>query len=267
VLVNQADDERWIEAFPSLEVVRYFSCTIGEVNTNNPHRYPDGTWEGGVGPTLLLGAPTVVLYATISERGFKFLLPTGVKQVVVSLGKPQPRLRYLGLGVSNPFYDGHPPLPRLPNPGRLPGRLLSVRWLPDTVERITIVHRDEDLTAHALCPGQSLWQSVVKARAFHSLLRGEGLTLVGDLSVLPSPHELCHYAKGPVERTPAFAYRLGREQYFTVKDFEARWAQRPNPADLRPIEERMRVMSEEEWRAEAGERVYRLAMDSMHTEI
>jgi hypothetical protein len=60
---------------------------------------------------------------------------------------------------------------------------------------------------------------------------------------------------------------LGREQYFTVKDFEARWAQRPNPADLRPIEERMRVMSEEEWRAEAGERVYRLAMDSMHTEI
>jgi hypothetical protein len=263
VVANKLDKRHhWRTAFPNLEIVRYFACTVGDRTPYYPEPFPL------VLPSLL-AAPTAILFASVLDDGFKFALPSGVKQVIISIGEPVHDFE-CRVGVSNPNYF-------------LPINLCHMLAsnpapLPDTTEHITFVFRNVELWGGRLRGDAAVWTKCFESRA-RCLARGGTITFVGNLNpVLPekffeiaaiSQVDFPFRARELIEMGDPMSLteRVLEGLPHTIKEWEAMVNELPHPALARPIREIVRVLSAEQWRAEVGERLYALAMDATHTDI
>jgi hypothetical protein len=266
VVANTAYEEHW-RHFSDLEVVRFFSCDVDHV----------GSW-----PTAV-GAPTVVLYGEVNDPGMKFCLPLGAKHIIMNLGEPTLRLdSRIGVSPLGNFSIGSCLLPHMANP------LL----IPDTVERMTIILRDLDSWRTPLAILRRVWVRWFRWQTLR-LSTGVQFDIVGDLSpLLPgdgAPELILESAKDAVRMFPEFL-RVCADPNTTdavynqwvmeswrlphVSDTDDRSALAKavlqslgDQAQLKPIEERVRIMSNAEFRADIGERIYAFATDPLYVEV
>jgi hypothetical protein len=264
-IASTAYEEHWQwYHFRCLEVIRFFSCNMGAI-----------AW-----PTFF-GAPIAVLYGEVRDPGLKFRLTPGVKHLIMNLGEPTalPKQR---IGVSHPPYFA---------PACLLPHMVNPTLIPDTVERMTVILRDLDTWKTPLNQLVGLWVRWFRWQALR-LSRGVQFDIVGDLRCLPtadrSPYRIRQAAADTLLKYPEFlrlsadpnvpsnqlqpwigqSWRLpleGDQNAATVA--KSILQSLPDPAQLKPIKERVRIMSNDEFRADVGERIYAFAMDPLYVEV